>query len=265
MQDPNPIEDDGAMEDDDVTEDGDVNGCTRMLMDILEEIPNPSAQGFYDALEEANEPLWDGCENYTKLQAASELLNWKSEYNVSEAAYDHILPIIKRMLSKGEKLVENSYETKKEAYEKAMVAKYGDDTSCYPLLDSQIWLEVSGGKKKGRVFGFGLISDPESFLTGTSTENLKVTQMVSVCCDQAEYERVQVDMRAEMEAKTAEMEAKAAAEMEVKVAEMEVKHHKMCEELDAKAAVLEVKQKQIDEKYEKFEKMFYELQNMRES
>ncbi|KAL4574207.1 hypothetical protein LXL04_021033 [Taraxacum kok-saghyz] len=94
MQDPNPIEDDGVMEDDDVTEDGDVNGCTRMLMDVLEESPNPSAQGFYDALEEANEPLWDGCENYTKLQAASELLNWKSEYNVSEAAYDHILPII---------------------------------------------------------------------------------------------------------------------------------------------------------------------------
>ena len=52
--------------------------------------------------------------------------------------------------------------------------------------------------------------------------------------------------------------------MEAKAAEMEVKHHKMCEELDAKAAALEVKQKQIDEKYERFEKMFYELQNMRE-
>ncbi|KAL4577794.1 hypothetical protein LXL04_013908 [Taraxacum kok-saghyz] len=119
-----------------------------------------------------------------------------------------------------------------EAYEEAIVAKYGDDTSCYPLLDSQIWLEVSGGKKKGRVFGFGSISDPESFLTGTSS--------------------------------TATSREKKAAEMEAKAAEMEVKHHKMCEELDAKAAALEVKQKQIDEKYERFEKMFYELQNMRE-
>ena len=54
-------------------------------------------------------------------------------------------------------------------YDEAMVAKYGDDTSCHPLLDSQIWLEVSGGRKKGRVFGFGSISDPESFLIGTST------------------------------------------------------------------------------------------------
>ncbi|KAL4564086.1 hypothetical protein LXL04_028137 [Taraxacum kok-saghyz] len=120
-----------------------------------------------------------------------------------------------------------------EAYEEAIVDKYGDDTSCYPLLDSQIWLEVSGGKKKGRVFGFGSISDPESFLTGTSS--------------------------------TATSREKKAAEMEAKAAEMEVKHHKMCEELDAEAAVLEVKQKQIDEKYERFEKLFYELQNMRKS
>ncbi|KAL4590019.1 hypothetical protein LXL04_002937 [Taraxacum kok-saghyz] len=72
------------------------------------------------------------------------------------------------------------------------------------------------------------------------------------------YERVREDMRAEMEAKAAEIEAKAATEMEVK-------HQKMCEELDAKAVALEVKQKQVDEKYENFEKIFFELQNMRES
>ncbi|XP_052627027.1 uncharacterized protein LOC122197509 [Lactuca sativa] len=84
-----------------------------MLMDVMEELPNPNAKGFYDMLEDADEPLWDGCENYSKLQAATELLHWKSEYNISEAAYDHILPIIKRMLPKGEKLVENFYETKK--------------------------------------------------------------------------------------------------------------------------------------------------------
>ncbi|CAH1435383.1 unnamed protein product [Lactuca virosa] len=92
----NPMQD--PMEDDD---DDDVNGCTQMLMDIMEELPNPTAKGFYDMLEDADEPLWDGCENYSKLQAATELLHWKSEYNISEAAYDHILPIIKRMLPKG--------------------------------------------------------------------------------------------------------------------------------------------------------------------
>ncbi|KAL4578221.1 hypothetical protein LXL04_014341 [Taraxacum kok-saghyz] len=72
-------------------------------------------------------------------------------------------------------------------------------------------------------------------------------------------------MCAKMEAKAAEIEAKAAAEMETKSAETEVKHQKMCEELDAKVAALEVKQKQIDEKYENFEKMFFERRNMKES
>ncbi|XP_052621646.1 uncharacterized protein LOC128127243 [Lactuca sativa] len=106
----NPMQD--PMEDDD-DDDDDVNGCTQMLMDVMEERPNPTAKGFYDMLEDADEPLWDGCENYSKLQVATELLHWKPEYNISEAAYDHILPIIKRMLPKGEKLVENFYETKK--------------------------------------------------------------------------------------------------------------------------------------------------------
>lgn len=56
----------------------------------------------------------------------------------------------------------------KDAYEDAMVAKYGDDTDCHPLLDNEMWVDVSEGIKKGRIFGFGSISDPESFLTGTS-------------------------------------------------------------------------------------------------
>lgn len=54
-------------------------------------------------------------------------------------------------------------------YENAMVAKYGEDSSSHPIFENQTWLEVTGGKKKGRVFGFGTISDPESFLTGSSS------------------------------------------------------------------------------------------------
>ncbi|KAL4590228.1 hypothetical protein LXL04_003154 [Taraxacum kok-saghyz] len=65
------------------------------------------------------------------------------------------------------------------------------------------------------------------------------------------YERVREDVRAEMEANA--------------VVEMEVKHQKMCEELDGKAEALDVKQKHVDEKYENFEKMFFEFPNMRES
>ena len=62
---------------------------------------------------DADEPLWEGCQNFSKLQAASELLNWKSDFNISEAAYNHVLLMIKRMLPPSEKLVGNFYETKK--------------------------------------------------------------------------------------------------------------------------------------------------------
>ncbi|GJR46354.1 transposon, En/Spm-like, transposase-associated domain protein [Tanacetum coccineum] len=65
-------------------EDDDVDGCTQMVMDAIgptifnsesnsnsdpsnEQAPNPSAKGFYDMLAATDEPLWDGCQNYSKL------------------------------------------------------------------------------------------------------------------------------------------------------------------------------------------------------
>nr|KAJ0216139.1 hypothetical protein LSAT_V11C300121670 [Lactuca sativa] len=56
-----------------------------------------------------------------------------------------------------------------EAYERAMMAKYGDDTSCHPHLDNETWCDVFGRIKKGRIYGFGFVSDPTSFLEGTSS------------------------------------------------------------------------------------------------
>nr|KAJ0196420.1 hypothetical protein LSAT_V11C700360690 [Lactuca sativa] len=126
----------------------------------------------------------------------------------------------------------------KEAYESAMVAKFGDDTSCHPLLDNETWCDVSGGVKKGRIYGFGSVSDPASFLEGTSS---------TITSQEVVYERVRNEMRGEMDAKAAEMEAK---------------HQQMREEMDAKAAAIDVKQQQIDAKYEAMEKMYATLQNM---
>ncbi|CAH1436973.1 unnamed protein product [Lactuca virosa] len=88
---------------------------------------------------------------------------------------------------------------KEEAYESAMVAKFGDDTSCHPLLDNETWCDVSGGVKKGRIYGFGSVSDPASFLEGTSS---------TITSQEVVYERVRNEMRGEMDAKAAEMEAK---------------------------------------------------------
>ncbi|XP_052625085.1 uncharacterized protein LOC111877670 [Lactuca sativa] len=126
----------------------------------------------------------------------------------------------------------------KEAYESAMVAKFGDDTSCHPLLDNETWCDVSGGVKKGRIYGFGSVSDPVSFLEGTSS---------TITSQEVVYERVRNEMRGEMDAKAAEMEAK---------------HQQMREEMDAKAATIDAKQQQIDAKYEAMEKMYAALQNM---
>ncbi|CAI9285703.1 unnamed protein product [Lactuca saligna] len=126
----------------------------------------------------------------------------------------------------------------KEAYESAMVAKFGDDTSCHPLLDNETWCDVSGGVKKGRIYGFGSVSDPASFLEGTSS---------TITSQEVVYERVRNEMRGEMDAKAAEMEAK---------------HQQMREEMDAKAAAIDAKQQQIDAKYEAMEKMYAALQNM---
>lgn len=95
-------------------------GCTQMVFDHMlqdamtweEQDPNPSAKEFYDMLQDADEPLWEGC-IYSKLEAATRLLNWKAECNVPDATYNRLLPIIKDMLPNGEKLVGNFYETKK--------------------------------------------------------------------------------------------------------------------------------------------------------
>ncbi|CAH1429757.1 unnamed protein product [Lactuca virosa] len=69
-----------------VMEDDELDGCTHMVMDAMgsidnfkfnqeEQVPNPYAKGFYYMLHDADEPLWVGCQSYSKLQASSELLN----------------------------------------------------------------------------------------------------------------------------------------------------------------------------------------------
>ncbi|GJV39971.1 putative transposase-associated domain-containing protein [Tanacetum coccineum] len=106
----------------------DVRGCTRMILDMLEadheqapnlhsepleeQTPNSYAKEYYDMLEVDDEPLYEGCQKYSTLEAATRLLNWKAECNVPEETYNRALSIFKDMLP-GDKLVGNFYETKK--------------------------------------------------------------------------------------------------------------------------------------------------------
>ncbi|XP_011073575.1 uncharacterized protein LOC105158490 [Sesamum indicum] len=72
-----------------------------------EQLPNPEAQKFFNLLKYADEPLWDGCKNHTKLSAVAQLLSIKSEYNLPEACYDRLVSTIKSMLPEDEKLPDN--------------------------------------------------------------------------------------------------------------------------------------------------------------
>lgn len=75
--------------------------------------PNERAQTFYNMVKQASEPLWDGCKKASTLSTTTRLLNWKAENNISDSAFDRLVPIIKDSLPTGEKLPNNFYETKK--------------------------------------------------------------------------------------------------------------------------------------------------------
>ena len=73
----------------------------------------PDSDNFFRMLKDADESLWPGCETHTILSAMSELLNLKVEFNMTVSWYDKMVAIIKKMLSKEEKLVGSFYASKK--------------------------------------------------------------------------------------------------------------------------------------------------------
>ncbi|XP_038987986.1 uncharacterized protein LOC120112507 [Phoenix dactylifera] len=78
-----------------------------------EEEPNKDAADFYSLLKDAEVPLWEGCKKHSKLSAISQLLNCKSEFNMSISYYDRIMKIVKNMLPESEKLPSDFYQSKK--------------------------------------------------------------------------------------------------------------------------------------------------------
>ncbi|KAI3708476.1 hypothetical protein L2E82_37646 [Cichorium intybus] len=126
-----------------------------------------------------------------------------------------------------------------------MVAKFGDDTILHPLLDNETWCDVTGGVKKGRVFGFGSVSNPASLLSGTSS-TIREPEDVYECVREQIHE-----------------------EINMKAVELEAKHQQMREEIDAKAATLDAKSAQLEAQQkqmcEDMEKMYATMQSMRES
>ncbi|XP_057739900.1 uncharacterized protein LOC130957009 [Arachis stenosperma] len=90
----------------------DAAGDNLNIVEGLEEDPNPSASKFYKLMRSADEPLWDGCTKHTILSAVTQLVNLKSEFNMSESCYNRMVAIIKSMLPESEKLPEDFYRSK---------------------------------------------------------------------------------------------------------------------------------------------------------
>lgn len=75
--------------------------------------PNHDAHRLYKLLNDADEPLWNGCTRHSTVSAVSQLLNIKSEFNLPQSCYDRLMSTIKSMIQEDEKLPKNLYEAKK--------------------------------------------------------------------------------------------------------------------------------------------------------
>ena len=93
-------------------EEGDCANDDADPLNSNDDLPNSDAQKFYDLLKAAEEPLYEGCETHTPLSAVSQLLNIKSEYNLSVNCFNRILEVVKEFLPKDAKLPKDFYKTR---------------------------------------------------------------------------------------------------------------------------------------------------------
>ena len=79
----------------------------------IEEPPNKEAKIFYELLQSAQRPLWDGCVDHSELSMAVRMLSIKAEGNISQQTFDDILQAMKEGMPKDNLLVPNFYRAKR--------------------------------------------------------------------------------------------------------------------------------------------------------
>jgi len=77
-----------------------------------EEDPNPHVKDFFDMIEAAEKPLYDGCQS-SLLSVAARITNLKCEYNIPNRAIDGFASLIKDICPDDNKLADTFYGTKK--------------------------------------------------------------------------------------------------------------------------------------------------------
>ena len=74
-----------------------------------EEIPNMEASRFYEMLNKAQEPLWDGCDTLTALSSAVQLMSLKFDHNMSQECFNDLCLYLDKALLREHKNVEDYY------------------------------------------------------------------------------------------------------------------------------------------------------------
>ncbi|KAL8230131.1 hypothetical protein R6Q59_000543 [Mikania micrantha] len=110
---------------------------------------------------------------------------------------------------------ERSSETWK-IYEGYLVEKYGDDESKHPEYDSDLWFRATGGKNKGKLYGFSNVSDPQALLTGTPSTSCSSTT-VAPSKNDSEIQRLNGVINELVKEKEATAERMASIEALLKV------------------------------------------------
>ncbi|KAI9074357.1 hypothetical protein K1719_043651 [Acacia pycnantha] len=88
----------------------------------MRENPHSEAERFYKMLQEAQRPLWEGCEHfenseYSSLSATLATLSLKTDHHMSERNYNEMMQIMTKIVPKDSNLPKDFYQAKKKVKE----------------------------------------------------------------------------------------------------------------------------------------------------
>ncbi|KAD6796350.1 hypothetical protein E3N88_07246 [Mikania micrantha] len=106
------INDSNFVDDDDNSVDLNDN-LSDLLHDIETNIGDDDQRKLHDLFDDAEKPLYPGCENFSKLNAVLKLFNLKSNYGWSDKSFTDLLVILHDMLPDGNELPISTYQAKK--------------------------------------------------------------------------------------------------------------------------------------------------------
>ena len=67
------------------------------------------AARFYKMMNQAQEPMWDGCDTLTALSLAVQLMSLKSDHNMSQECFNDLCLYLDKALPREHKNIEDYY------------------------------------------------------------------------------------------------------------------------------------------------------------